>query len=190
MLSVDENDAGTRVNVAMQAMVAGGKLRSSESPNGCHSWRSEMRHMLILDGFYEPAEKEAFEFVKEWTDENDCFAWTLENAEVHRYSDFDRRWLAFSFGKKNDPDGGAVLDTVWDKYYDSKEKYDKLVAIKNKFDENYLFTANTFGIDATGAQQGKQVQIRIKEKWTKEPPGSDEAGHRDTSADSQGVSHF
>lgn len=43
-------------------------------------------------------------------------------------SDFDHRRLWSTFGKKGDPDQGAILDTVWEKYFDSREKYDRLIA--------------------------------------------------------------
>merc|ERR1712203_1272738 len=62
-----------------------------------------------------------------------------------------------SYGRKSDPDGGASLDAVWDKYYDSKEKYDKLVAIKRRVDPNHIFSSNAFGIDAASAPLIKGV---------------------------------
>ena len=55
-----------------------------------------------------------------------------------------------------------MLDTVWEKYFDSKEKYDKLVEVKRKFDPNYVFTANGLGIDASNAPEGKKTLITEK----------------------------
>ena len=52
-----------------------------------------------------------------------------------------------------------VLDSVWDKYFDSKEKYDRLVDIKRRFDPEYVFSANLFGIDAKNAPQNKKMPI-------------------------------
>ena len=52
-----------------------------------------------------------------------------------------------------------MLDTVWLKYFDSKEKYDKLVDIKRRFDPNYVFTANGMGIDASNAPSDQQTLI-------------------------------
>ena len=54
------------------------------------------------------------------------------------------------------------MDTVWDKYYDSREKYDRLIAIKRKFDPDYIFTANTFGVDASNAPEEKYIKITAK----------------------------
>merc|ERR1711862_896262 len=126
---------------------------------------SEMRNAILLDGFYEPLQEEAFNFVKKWTDENDTLKWKDENGVEQSYSDFDRRWIGFSFSKEGDPDKGAVLDSLWDKYYDSSEKYNKLVAVKNRFDPKYLFTANTFGIDATRAHKARQAEIYTTDEF-------------------------
>ena len=75
------------------------------------------------------------------------------------YTDHDRRFLWSSQGKETDPDKGMMLDSVWEKYYDSKDKYDKLVEIKRKFDPEYIFTANGMGIDASNAPEGKKTLI-------------------------------
>ena len=48
------------------------------------------------------------------------------------------------------------------KYYDSRQKYDKLIAIKRKFDPNYIFTANSFGVDASNAPENKCMKITGK----------------------------
>ena len=45
---------------------------------------------------------------------------------------------------------------VRDKYYDTEEKYLKLVAIKRQVDPHYIFTANMFGVDANNAPTGRQ----------------------------------
>ena len=51
------------------------------------------------------------------------------------------------------------MDTVWDKYYDSREKYDRLIAIKRRFDPSYVFTANGLGVDATSAPSKQCLKI-------------------------------
>ena len=68
----------------------------------------------------------------------------------------------FAYAREDDPNDGVVLDTVWENYYDSREKYDKLIAIKRKFDPNYVFTANSFGVDATNAPEEKCIKITGK----------------------------
>ena len=57
------------------------------------------------------------EFAREWAEENDKI---FCKTETTMFSDFDRRLLAFTFGKTTDPDQGCILDTVWDKYFDSR----------------------------------------------------------------------
>ena len=46
-----------------------------------------------------------------------------------------------------------------EKYFDSEEKYQKLVQIKRRVDPEYIFTANMFGIDANNAPENRQVLI-------------------------------
>ena len=67
-----------------------------------------------------------------------------------------------SFAKHDDKDGGACMDTVWEKYFDSKAKYEKLIEIKRRVDPDYVFTANSFGVDATNAPEKKQGLILSK----------------------------
>ena len=55
-----------------------------------------------------------------------------------------------------------MLDTVWEKYFDSKEKYEKLMEVKRRFDPEYVFTANGMGIDASNAPEGKKKLITEK----------------------------
>ena len=58
------------------------------------------------------------EFAKKWAEENDkIFSGT---AETTKFSEFDRRWLWSTYGKVSDPEQGAILDTVWDKYFDTR----------------------------------------------------------------------
>ena len=92
---------------------------------------------LVMDVFYDPNNKKAQvslklehsvsvgymhpliqEFAKKWAEENDkIFSGT---AETTKFSEFDRRWLWSTYGKVSDPEQGAILDTVWDKYFDSR----------------------------------------------------------------------
>ena len=44
---------------------------------------------------------------------------------------------------------------MWDRYFDSKEKYEKLRRVKRRVDPNYIFTANLFGVDATNAPEDR-----------------------------------
>ena len=44
----------------------------------------------------------------------------------------------------------------------AREKYDKLIAIKRKFDPSYVFTANALGVDATSAPSNQCPVITEK----------------------------
>ena len=152
------NRTNFSVNIVLQSLFVGGddSLYFRNDNNTAHSWRSG-KQGLLLDGFYDPQNSEAFAFVKNWTSGND------EGAKPGGiYSNKDIRFLGFAYARENDPNDGVVLDTVWEKYYDSREKYEKLVAIKRKFDPYYIFTANSFGIDASNAPEEKCIKITAK----------------------------
>ena len=109
-----ENDY--RVNIVLQNTNIGG-IHSAYSTKGntelsAHSWRKDTNYSIVLDVFYDPHDEAAKEFAQKWAYQNDV--------EVTKYSEFDRRFLWSTFGKTNDPDQGAVMDTVWDKYFDSR----------------------------------------------------------------------
>ena len=151
-----------RVNLQLQVQPIGGKnsmyrRNGEENPqDSCHSWRTESRLNLIgLDSFYAPENDEVFQIVKQWIIENDEAC--CEEGGI--FSEKDRRVLWGCFSRFNDPDCGASLDSVWDKYFDSREKYDKLIEIKRRVDPNYLFTANAFGVDASNAPLKKRCLI-------------------------------
>ena len=155
------------INIGLMSVFRGGNesiyyRNGVDNPqNSAHSWRQETNQALFLDGFYDPKNASAFEFVKNWRDENDncCKPGGL-------FSNFDRRHLSHCYIREDDPDDGVILDTVWEKYYDSREKYDRLIAIKRKFDPDYIFTANSFGVDATNAPEEKHIKITEKNNIT------------------------
>ena len=152
------------INIELMSVFRGGnesmyyKNGANTSQSNAHSWRQETNQVLILNGYYDPKNASAFEFVKKWHSENDdcCNSGGL-------FSNFDRRHLSHSYIREEDPDDGVILDTVWDKYYDSRDKYDRLIAIKRKFDPDYIFTANTFGVDASNAPEEKRNKITKKD---------------------------
>ena len=72
----------------------------------------------VLDAFYDPHDEEAKEFARKWTEKNDFEAARVGGGGI--MSDFDHRRLWATFGKINDPDQGAIMDTVWERYYDSR----------------------------------------------------------------------
>jgi len=146
------------VNIVQQEFLLGGKhsmLAQGKPEHTSHSWRKEMTAAVVLDIFYDPHDDEAKKMAEEWTQEKDCILAGPKDI----YSKFDRRFLWSTFGKSTDPDNGCILDTNWDKYFDSREKYDHLISIKRKFDPSYVFTANGLGVDATSAPYKQCLKI-------------------------------
>ena len=83
-----------------------------------HSWRKEFNYTAAIDAFYDPFDIKAKEFAMKWAQRNDFEAAREGGGGI--FSEFDRRFLWSTFGKKSDPDNGAILDSVWNKYFDSK----------------------------------------------------------------------
>ena len=59
------------VNIVLQSLIVGGddSMYFKNDNNTAHSWRS-VKQGLLLDGFYDPQNSEAFAFVKNWTNGN------------------------------------------------------------------------------------------------------------------------
>jgi len=125
-----------------KSMIRRAKVRNQTS----HSWREVVNTLLLIDAFYDANDPKAQEAALEFGRINDTQA-----GPGGLLSEYDRRVLAYSYARADDPDGGAQLDSVWDKYYDSEEKYNKLVALKKKFDPHGVFTANAFCVGKTNA---------------------------------------
>ena len=148
----------TNRNVILQAQLFGGtnsmfnKNGAKGLYHGCHSWRQEISMGITLDCFYQPDKhNKRLRWAKDWQAENDkC------SQKGGIFSTVDRRVLWGSYGRHSDPEEGASLYDVRDKYYDTEEKYLKLVAIKRQVDPHYIFTANMFGVDANNAPTGRQ----------------------------------
>jgi len=146
-----------------------------ELNNGCHSWREETSMMTVLDVFYQPENDHELldgrlHQVLQWQAENDTSA---EKGGI--FCNEDRRVLWGTYSRRGDPDVGTNLYSVRDKYFDSEEKYTKLVAIKNKVDPEYVFTANTFGVDANNAPENRQMKILGRGYYLEESARSDPA---------------
>lgn len=153
------------IDVISQIQPFGGKksmYRRNGRPelnNGCHSWRDEFTMLFILDVFYQPEDEDdrydrKVHRVLQYQTENDAMC---QRGGI--FCDEDRRFMFGSFAKQSDPDCGSSLDAVHEHYYDSEEKYQRLVAIKRAVDPNYVFTANMFGIDAVNAPKNRQIKI-------------------------------
>ena len=55
-----------------------------------------------------------------------------------------------------------MLISFCDLKINHREKYDKLIEVKRRFDPDYVFTANGLGVDATNAAFKKCVKITTK----------------------------
>lgn len=125
----------------------------------CHSWRHEMSMLQIIDVFYQPGnnddryDKKVHRVLQYQTQNDTC----CQKGGI--FCEEDRRCLFGSFAKLADPAHGTSLDLVHDRYFDSEEKYQRLVAIKRAVDPDYVFTANLFGIDAINAPKNRQIKI-------------------------------
>merc|ERR1712241_1610060 len=122
--------------MAVQMQILGGKnsqfheLAIKYPETNCHSWRTEFKVCAIMDVFYDTKSDEAVSFVKEYTKTNDSCIGKSDLPQQYTFCEKDLRMLWGSFAKHDDKDGGACLDTVWEKYFDSKAKYEKLIEIK------------------------------------------------------------
>jgi len=161
----------TGMNYVAQNQICGGKNSKyhtfglENTHTNCHSWRDKITLCSVNDTFYDPRDETAVQYMKKFVQENDnCIgAGKLDGTNEYTFCDKDLRLLGLSFGMFTDKDGGVILDNVREKYFDSEEKYQKLVNIKRLVDPNYTFTANTFGVDASNAPEGKKVSLKPKQ---------------------------
>ena len=110
------------VNVVLQEFNEGGiqsVYYNADPEITSHSFRKESVVSVVMDAFYDPHDEKAKEFARQWTETNDFQAAREGGGGI--ISDFDHRRLWSTFGKKGDPDQGAILDTVWEKYFDSRQ---------------------------------------------------------------------
>ena len=114
-----ENDYS--VNVVLQNVYSGGRhsvWAKGDPEHSAHSWRKEVTYCVVLDVFYDPHDPKAKEFARKWAQQNDFEAARDGGGGI--LSDIDIRFFWASFGKSSDPDQGMILDSVWDKYIDSR----------------------------------------------------------------------
>ena len=157
-----DDDFEERLNFQLQMFAMGGensmfrKIAVENPQNSSHSWRNELTAFQAMDVFYDSCAEGALDEILKWQEEND----KIFVGDGGKFCERDLRMLWGSYGRvHDDEEGGANLELVWDKYYDSKEKYDKLVDIKRKVDPKYIFTANAFGVDANNAPVEKRPLV-------------------------------
>ena len=105
------------------------RFRMHEDNGTSYSWR-DTTMVCVLDAFHNDESKVTAEAWQKLNDEEGL-------GPNGKFSLTDRRVLWGSYGDFN-------LDNVWDKYHESKEKYDKLGQVRKRMDPNGTFTPNTF----------------------------------------------
>ncbi len=125
--------------VSQQQIYAGGAV----SENGkagitSYSWRDQALAMSH-DSFYSVAWfwLKAHKWAEQWQRTNDKVF--IENKA---FADADMRMFAYTFGDR-------VLEEVWQCFYDSREKYERLRKIKGELDPHGLFSADQFSVKPT-----------------------------------------
>lgn len=128
------------------------KLVTQDDGKTAYSWRKDTKICQILDCFYgQPTIfGNPLDNAQEWQDQNDS-----EGLGPNGFlCDKDRRYLWGSFGHKK-------LDDVWDRYFETKAKYDRLVKIKKAADPKNIFSPNEFCVGY--AAPGKKAPLLIPE---------------------------
>jgi hypothetical protein len=115
---------------------AGGAIKSQEATSyTSYSWR-DMVLAMSHDAFYDHTrDKNAYKHAIDWEEGNDeAFV-----GEGGAYSEQDKRMFAYTWGERE-------IEKVWQYYYDSEEKYQRIRAIKTKVDPDAIFNASPMGI--------------------------------------------
>lgn len=119
----------------MQIYAGGAVEKNGEAKLTSYSWRKQALAMshdsFYRVGYFHPY---ADEFAEQWQLDND-----EEFIEQKEFADVDMRMFAYTFGDR-------VLENVWQYYYDSTEKYERLRRIKGTLDPDGLFSADDFSL--------------------------------------------
>jgi hypothetical protein len=119
----------------MQIYAGGAVEKNGEAKLTSYSWRKQALAMshdsFYRVGYFHPC---ADEFAEQWQLDND-----EEFIEQKEFADVDMRMFAYTFGDR-------VLENVWQYYYDSTEKYERLRRIKGTLDPDGLFSADDFSL--------------------------------------------
>jgi len=119
----------------MQIYAGGAVEKNGEAKLTSYSWRKQALAMshdsFYRVGYFHPY---ADVYAEQWQLDND-----EEFIEQKGFADVDMRMFAYTFGDR-------VLENVWQYYYDSQEKYDRLRRIKGTLDPDGLFSADDFSL--------------------------------------------
>ena len=132
-------DFGTSrgIHLMVQLVIFGGGavLANEADSHSSYSWRGQVA-WLCYDAFYDVSKHEsAYQHACDWQEEND----KVFIGEDGAFAKKDMRMFAFTFGKR-------VLEEVWQFYYDSKDKYDRLRRIKHLVDPDCVFNSDEFAV--------------------------------------------
>ncbi len=119
----------------MQIYAGGAVAEKGKAGITSYSWR-EQAFAMSHDSFYSV----------DWPcgdERKNAEKWQKENDEVFvaqkAFADADMRLFAYTFGDR-------VLEDVWQCFYDSEEKYERLRRIKGQLDPDGLFSADQFSL--------------------------------------------
>lgn len=119
----------------MQIYAGGAVAENGKAGITSYSWREQV-FAMSHDNFYS-------DDLICGDERQNAEQWQSENDEVFigqkAFADADMRMFAYTFGDR-------VLDEVWQCFYDSREKYERLRRIKGELDPNGLFSADQFSL--------------------------------------------
>ena len=120
----------------MQIYAGGAVEENGKAGITSYSWRQQAfaasHDSFYSEGWLSGSYKQCAE---DWQHENDDIFITQKN-----FADTDMRMFAYTFGSD-------VLKDVWQCFYDSQEKYDRLRKIKGELDPDNLFSPDQFSIE-------------------------------------------
>ena len=129
---VAPNFNGCHISAQIQSFGGKNSKFTTNANNGtAYSWRNDSTMCCTLDAFYkgEAAQKTAIK----WHNRNEAEGIGANGIFCKQ----DRRVLWGSFGEFD-------LDSVWNTYFETREKYERLRAARRKADPDGVLTPNTF----------------------------------------------
>src|SRR5205814_1983331 len=121
-----------------------------------YSWRETAQIGFVADVFYELPGLRHYLLGKK-TPEQTAYEWATENDQlfiggpkggpggVFSQDEPALKWLWGSWSTT-----GSVLNDEYAHYYETKEKYDRLLQIKKRFDPDGVLTPNAFNLPVEG----------------------------------------
>jgi len=144
IIAAREADLTDGIHLVGQFQLLGGSRSNfkllGESDKRSYSWR-DSAFIYTLDAFYELGDQ--------GQSHAHAIALQTELGNDHSFASEDRRVLWGSFGDHN-------MRNVWQTYYDSAEKYERLVEIKKRVDPYGIFTPNAFVVGGDRHGKGKR----------------------------------